>query len=317
MNNKMKSTCFLAQAAQEIQVTQGKAGMQKLLCFGILCAASLSVSAVAAELQSYDKLAKQLTIMNNIFTSSLQAQEDKTLKNTKISSLYLSGQGIVFIVKSSERFTWNSHGFGFNFSDDRSSSTSSSSDSSFEFFSHSDEKVEQMRLTNERQRAGAHQFREQQRELAANLRNLERDKRDLEYQLRTVSKDEKKTLVAEKKAITRQKAELEKVRVALKKKSVQMKQKQQTQQDKRLENRKDYYQKLAISLVDTLCTYGNSLKALPKGEYVNIVLKLAGDKVGRSYQDKILVLTKRDINACAMDKISTKKLLASAKNYQF
>ena len=135
--------------------------------------------------------------------------------------------------------------------------------------------------------------------------------------MRTVSKDEKKALVAEKKAITRQKAELEEVRVALKKKSVQMKQKQQTQQDKRLANRKDYYQKLAISLVDTLCTYGNSLKALPKGEYVNIVLKLAGDKVGRSYQDKILVLTKRDINACAMDKISTKKLLASAKNYQF
>jgi len=316
MNRQIKITNYLA---------QGKTKIQKLFCIGALCATTLSVGAVAAELQPYEKLSKQLTIMNSIFVSSLKAHPDKLLKKTKVDNIYLAGQGVVFTVKPKGNLPWNRHGFSFNFSNvvvPTAPVSFADSDSSFEFFSSSDDVAEQMRYTSEQQREGARQFRQQQRELAYNLRDLEREKKDLAYQLRAISKgeknkDEKQKLVAKQKAVTKQKVELQKTRVMLVKKSKELKKQQQVNQEKKLVERNQYYQKLTNTLVETLCTYGNSLKALPKGEHISIVLKSAGNKVAKRYQDKILVLSKRDINACAMDEISAKKLLASAKSYQF
>jgi len=294
-----------------------KRSAHKLLCLGTLCGATLSVGAVAADLQPYEKLSKQLTIMNDIFTSSLQAQSDNALKNTKISGLYLAGQGAVFTVKSSSGFDWNNRSFSFSFSDSSASTGSSVDDTSFEFFNNNENKAELMRMANEQQREKNHQFLEQQRELTFNLRDLEREKKDLAYQMRAAKKGEQESLIEQQKAIVKQKAELEKVRVILTKKSQKIKQQQKISKEKKLAARNEHYQKLTISLVETLCTYGNSLKALPKGEHVNIVLKSAGNRVGRSYQDKILVLTKRNINACVMDEVSAEKLLSSTKKYQF
>jgi len=315
MNKQVKLTNSL---------TQRKTTFRQLLCISALFAGTLNVGVVAAdEQQPYGKIAKQLDIMNNIFVSSLKSQQDKSLKNTKIDSLYLAGQGAVFTVKSSGNFAWSSHGFSFVFPDvvapvaPIAPGSSSDNDTSFEYFDHSDELVEQMEDAYEQQREYSRQFREQQRELAYELRDIERESRDLAYQLRNVSKEEKIELAKEQKAVKAQKAELEKKRAVMSQKSKEMKKQQKINQEKKLAERKEHYQKLTSSLVETLCTYGNSLKALPKNEYVSFVLKSAGNKVDNSYQDKIFVLTKRDISACAIDKISAEKLLASTKNYQF
>ncbi|MGB0938965.1 MAG: hypothetical protein ACPGTQ_16040, partial [Colwellia sp.] len=68
---------------------------------------------------------------------------------------------------------------------------------------------------------------------------------------------------------------------------------------------------------ETICTYGNGLRALSKDEYVSLILKSGGNKVGRGYQDQIYVFKKSDINACSIDKMDAKTLLTKAKTYQF
>ena len=298
-----------------------KTKLQQLLCISALLGGVVCGGVIAAdEQQPYGKLSKQLDIMNNIFVSSLQAQQDKPLKSTRIESLYLAGQGVVFTVKSASNFSWSRNGFNFVFPEviaPVAPLAPSGGNDSFEFFDNSDEIAEQMESAFEQQREYSREFREQQRDLAYDLRDIERESRDLAYQLRNVSKKEKKELVEEQKALSKQKAKLEKSRVLLAKKSKEMEKQQKINKEKNLAARKDHYQKLTASLIETLCTYGNSLKALPKGEHVSIVLKSAGDKVANSYQDKILVLTKRDIGACSIDKISAEKLLASTKSYQF
>jgi len=318
MNKQAKSTHFSIKR---------KTKFQRLLCISALIGGMVSAGIVAAdEQQPYGKLSKQLDIMNNIFVSSLKSLQDKSLNNTKIESLYLAGQGAVFTVKSTDSFAWSRNDFSFVFHDARAplaplaplAPVSHSEDNdSFEFFENSDEIAEQMESAYEQQREHNREFREQQRELAYELRDIERESRDLAYQLHNVSKEEQKKLIEEQKSLSVQKAELEKTRISLNKKSQEMKKKQQVSQSKKLAARKEHYQNLTSSLIETICTYGNSLKALPKGEHVSIVLKSAGDKVANNYQDKIFVLTKRDIVECAMDKISTEKLLASMKNYQF
>lgn len=301
-----------------------KTKLQQLLCISALLGGIVSAGVIAAdEQQPYGKLSKQLDIMNNIFVSSLQTQQDKSLKTTKIESLYLAGQGVVFTVKSSENFAWNRHDFSYVFHNAIAPVTPVAPNSSWEreisveFSDDSDELIEQMESAYEQQREYSREFREQQRDLAYDIRDIERESKDLAYQLRNVSKEDKKELIEEQKAINKQKAKLKKARVLLAEKSKKMEKQQKINKDKQLVVRKEHYQKLTTSLVEALCTYGNSLKALPKGEHVSIVLKSAGNKVANSYQDKIFVLAKRDIIECAIDKISAEKLLASTKIYQF
>ena len=83
------------------------------------------------------------------------------------------------------------------------------------------------------------------------------------------------------------------------------------------QQRIQHFDKLTTTVADTICMYGNGLKAIPKDEHVSVIIKLAGDKAGRHYQDKVFVFTKKDINSCANDKITSKKLLVKANKYQF
>ena len=107
------------------------------------------------------------------------------------------------------------------------------------------------------------------------------------------------------------------IKKALTAKAKQLKSKQVAEQNKRETARQNYYAGLSSMMAETLCLYGNGLRALPKGEHVTVILKSGGNKVGRQYQDKIHVFTKRDINGCAIDKISSAQLLEKSSAYQF
>ena len=89
---------------------------------------------------------------------------------------------------------------------------------------------------------------------------------------------------------------------------------QKAQQEKA---RDAYYQGLKTALTETLCLYGNGLKALPKNEHVSVILKSAGEKIGRRYKDSILVFSKKDISDCSADKITVSKLNQKSESYQF
>ena len=303
---------------------QGKNKLYQLFCFGALFSGIVSVGAIAAvDQQPYEKLTKQLDIMDDIFTSSLQSQQDKSLNNTKVDSLYLAGQGAVFTIRSSYRTTWDSNGFNFFYPDvavpvaPEVPIAPIADGASFEFFDQTPELIEQLELAYEQQREHNRQFRDQQRELAYELRDIERESRDLAYQLRNVSNEQKKELIEDKKLLSKKRDKLEKMRIALTEQSQAMKKKQQIEQETKIAERNEYYHKLTSSLVETLCTYGNSLKALPIDEHISLVLKSAGDRVDKTYQDRILVITKRDLNACVVDKMSAEKLLTSTTSYQF
>jgi len=160
-------------------------------------------------------------------------------------------------------------------------------------------------------------LRDEQRELKYEQRELERLARDLEYQSKRADADAKKELETELKSLEKKKAEFEKNRIAIEKQVAQVRTEQQKQIATQEKQRVTYYQGLTTSLAETLCLYGNGLKALPKDERVSLILKSGGDKEGRRYKDQIYVFNKKDISACSADKINVEKLLAKAKKYQF
>ena len=89
------------------------------------------------------------------------------------------------------------------------------------------------------------------------------------------------------------------------------------ERQEQLKLRQAYYGDVAEALAETICLYGNGLRALPSKENVNIVMKSAGNKVDNKFQDKIYVFNKRDILECAVEKITAKQLLAKGSGYQF
>lgn len=297
---------------------------KKLLSALAMSACLMTVSVAAADgAGRYDNLSKQLAIMNNIFTSSLQAQNDEKLRGTKVDSIYLAGQGVVFTVNSVNSFMWR-QGFNFVMPDivaPVAPVPSASAESDFKYFSNDENiviQIESAQEEHEQHQDHYRDLRDQQRDLAHQLRDLERESKDLAYQYSNVDKEEKTALKSEQKKLERQKVALTKNQKALAKRSKQFQVQQQKQQVQRQKQRSEQFALLTSSLVETLCTYGNSLKALPRNEHVSLLFKSAGDKTARSgYKDQIYVFNKKDIAACANDSITSSKLSSKAIHYQF
>ena len=295
---------------------------KKLLSALVVTTSFMTMSAQAADnTENYKALSKQLTIMNSIFKSSFQAQDNKALRSAKVDSLYLANQGVVFTVTTTNSYFLNSHGYSFVMPDivaPIAPVPPVGGDVDIEFFSDDEEIIIRMESEHEEHIENYRDLHEQQRELAYELRDIARENKDLTYQLRNVEKAEQAKLKAEQKALVKQKKELEKVKVRLEKKSKEMKAKKQQQQQKRLKQRTEQYALLSTSLIDTLCSYGNSLKALPNDEHISLIIKSAGKQSERKgYNDQVYVFNKKDILACSSDKISSEKLISKANKYQF
>ena len=169
----------------------------------------------------------------------------------------------------------------------------------------------------EHNREGYRELREEQRDLSYELRDVAREKRDIEYRLRRADDENKKELKSELAALNKQAAKLAVNEKEFKVKSEKLQKKQHAQKIEQEKARGTYYQGLKTSLTETLCLYGNGLKALPKKEHVSVILKSAGEKDGRRYKDSILVFTKNDISDCSADKITVSELTQKSQNYQF
>jgi hypothetical protein len=169
----------------------------------------------------------------------------------------------------------------------------------------------------EHNRDKTRELREEQRELAYNLRDVEREKRDLNYQLARASDDRKAEIKKDLKKLEQQESKLLADKVKITDKANELAKKQKAEQSKRIEHRAQYYQQLTVKLTETLCLYGNGLKELPKQEHVSVILKSAGEQSSGRYKDSILVFTKEDIASCSADKISAAKLMEKSQAYQF
>jgi DNA repair exonuclease SbcCD ATPase subunit len=291
----------------------------------------------ATDNNQYMAMHKQLEIMSNIIKSSVSMEEgQKNSKITSIESTYLKGQGIVFTINSkSGNNQWGNFNFNFTMPDfpimprpPRTPDFSSrqSDDSEFEAqinksvarsMENAAQAYEHAMESFEHNRENFRELREEQRDLSYELRDVTREKRDLEYQLLRADNDDKKELKAELSELSQQEKRLLAHQQEFAEKNEKLQKKHQAEQVKQEKVRSAYYQNLKVSLAETLCLYGNGLKALPKNEHVSVILKSAGNKVGRRYKDSILVFNKKDISDCSAEKISVAKLNLKSQNYQF
>jgi len=293
---------------------------------------------LAADNGEYAAMHKQLDIMSNIIKSSVSVQEGrKGSKITSIESTYLKGQGIVFTINSSSgNNQWGNFNFNFTMPDfpavpvppiaPVAPRRNSHNDAEYETqinesvarsMEEAAQAYEHAMESFEHNREGYRELREEQRDLSYELRDVAREKRDIEYKLRRADDENRKELQAELETLKKQSAKLAVSQKAFKERSEVMQKKQKAQKAEREKARGSYYQGLTASLTETLCMYGNGLKALPKTEHVSVILKSAGDKQGRRYKDSILVFSKKDISDCSADKITVAKLTKKGQNYQF
>jgi hypothetical protein len=297
-----------------------------------------SSSAIALDNSKYTAMHKQLDIMSNIIKSSVGVQQGrKGSRITGIESTYLKGQGIVFTINSSSGSNrWGDFNFNFAMPDfpavpvppvaPVASSRHTSDESEFQArmnesvarsMEEASQAYEHAMESFEHNREGYRELREEQRDLSYELRDVAREKRDIEYKLRRADNDDKKELKSELAALNKQAAKLAVNQKEFKIKSEKLQKEQQAQKAEQEKARSAYYKGLKNSLTETLCLYGNGLKALPKNEHVSVILKSAGEKVGRRYKDNILVFNKSDISDCSADKITVSKLAQKGQSYQF
>ncbi|MFD2164651.1 hypothetical protein ACFSJY_00100 [Thalassotalea euphylliae] len=309
----------------------------------LLCAATV-MTASASDNVNTEQLHKQLTIMEKIIRTSVQelGQERKVSLNS-IESTYLKGQGVLFTLRANGRAGhWGSYNYSYSYAmpplppmpalspdqiatiEEQVQEASEVANvdvnveiaKAMESASRSYERAMESLSEN---REELRDLRDEQRDIAHEMRDIEREGRDIEFQMRRADDEEKKALKAEKDKLANKKAKLEKEKQKLATRLQGFQTRQAAQQRKQEENRTTYYNNLSAQLSETLCLYGNGLRALPKGEHVTLILKDGGasNALGKGYNDKIHVFKKQDINACAIDKMSSKQLLEKSSAYQF
>ena len=280
----------------------------------------LAFSAQAAE-KNYDNLHKQLNIMNDIMMSSAKTPQNSGQSLIRsIDSVYLQGQGAIFTINSAHG--GSSHRQFFQmvapvpFVGIDQIVIANDEDFVIEFSEHEDE-FERVIEVFEQQREGARELRSEQREIAYEMRDITRQQKDIEYQLQRAEKNAKAELNTELKKLEKERVTLKEDKVQLDKKATKLNKQRKQQKVAQSKARTAHFSALNNTLVETLCLYGNGLQAIPNKEHVSLIIKGAGSKHSRGYKDQILVFTKKDINACANSKLTAKKLLAKADQYQF
>jgi len=290
-------------------------------------------SAHSAE-KSYDNLHKQLDIMNNIMLSSAKASSNSRHSLIRsIDSLYLQGQGAIFTITSNHG--GSSHRQFFQMvspiapvapsvpvapvsrmppMSDGDRGVMVDDDFDIEFSEHELERVIEV---FEQQREGARELRSEQREIAYEMRDIARERQDIEYQLQRVEKSTKDKLAKKLKKLEKEQVVLNKNKAKLDQKVLQQNKQIKEQNTAQQKARVEHFSALNNTLVETLCLYGNGLQAVPSEEHVSLIIKGAGNKSRQGYKDQILVFNKKDINACANSKLTAKKLLTKAEQYQF
>ncbi|MGB2741574.1 MAG: hypothetical protein WBC60_13580 [Cognaticolwellia sp.] len=286
----------------------------------------------------YADMHKQLSIMSDIIKSSVSDKprgQHSTIKS--IESSYLRGQGVVFIIHSANNNRqWGNYNFNFSmpempsmpeipiaplapevnkdFHENYDIDINQTVTHALESASVGYERAMQMFEEN---RDKTRELREEQRDLAYSLRDVEREKRDLNYQLSRASSERKVELKQDLDKLAEQEEKLREQQQKITQLTRHVEAEQKAEQEKKIKERISYYQQLSLKLTETLCLYGNGLKALPKNEHVSVILKSAGDKSARRYKDSVLVFSKEDISRCSGDKITAAMLMDKAQAYQF
>ncbi|PKI18106.1 hypothetical protein [Colwellia sp. 12G3] len=329
----MKVTNLIKKQNSSSNITQVKVKAKIAL---ISSALLLAFSAHGAD-KNYDDLHKQLTIMNDIMLSSAKvSQNSRQSLIRSIDSVYLQGQGAIFTINSAHGGSSHRQFFQMvaplppvspqarvaplapvaRVHGNERIVISDNEDFVIDFEEHEDE-FEHVIEVFEQQREGARELRSEQRDIAYEMRDIDRQRKDIEYQIQRAEKKVKEELTTELKKLEVERVALNNNKTKLEQKVTELNKVRETQQIAQSKARKEHFFALSSALVETLCLYGNGLREVPSEEYVSLIIKGAGSQQSRGFKDQILVFNKKDINACANSKLTAKKLLAKAEQYQF
>ncbi len=299
----------------------------------------LAFSAQGAD-KNYDNLHKQLNIMNDIMLSSAKVSQNSSQSLIRsIDSVYLQGQGAIFTINSAHGRSSYRQFFPVvapvsklpplqplqrvaplapvaPVNGREMIIISNNDDFVIDFEGHEDEFEHAIEIFEE-QREGARELRSEQRDIAYEMRDIERQRKDIEYQLQHAEKKVKNELTAELKNLEVERVVLNKNKTKLEQKVIKLNKVREAQQVAQAKARKEHFSALNSALVETLCLYGNGLREVPSNEHVSLIIKGAGNQHSRGFKDQILVFNKKDINSCANSKLTAKKLLSKAEQYQF
>lgn len=278
---------------------------------------------------------KQLNIMNNIVRTSLnEVGAESGYGIGQLESLYLAGQGVVFSMQTSSHSRY-SGGHPFRISaphvpvapvppvvsviEQEVVAEVEAQEMVMRTLETSAMNYEQAIEAMEQAREIAREIREQRRDVTYDLRDVEREIRDKRYQEKHLAKDKDalKELKSEIKQLEKEQKSLREQKRALSKKNEQQSKLRKEQLAKQKEIKQAYQAQVQLKFAETLCGYGNSLKALPKGEKISLVVKRGGEQVKSRYLDKVYIFNKSDVLKCVVDDIDAKSLLAKATQYSF
>lgn len=292
--------------------------------------ATLLITNVSHAGVDMDAMHKQLNIMNNIFKTSLNEIENNgKFRVSDVDSLYLAGQGVVFTVSSGGHFThWSGDNFTFITAPPAPVAPVIEQEiigdvdvdeiviRTMEAQTH---QYESAMEAMEHARELARELRDEQRDVTYELRDIERELRDKKYQEKRVVSDKEaaKEIKIEIKALEKEKQSLIEQKKVLTQKNRKQDKALKDKKAKQQAQRVEYNKQLHAQFSDSLCSYGNSLKALPKTEKVSLVIKRGGETVHRRTLDKVIIFNKSDVLQCVIDNIDAKQLLSKATHYSF
>ncbi|MBY6064886.1 hypothetical protein [Pseudidiomarina sediminum] len=298
--------------------------MRTLLTLSAVALALVAATTAHADEKQRSELRKQLEVMNSIFSTTLAQQQGKESRNRmhpeRLHYDYLAGQGVVYRLRVDgpslmifgERVSFpdvplppefDEHAvMDIEFEVSEALAEAESELAQIEILSDSVEMTESTTVfSGDGEIRIVREVSDDVRESAREMRELRRKERDLKLAERNAEAAESEKVKAELKAVqeelkAREKAYKE-AREELKAAREELRDKADERRAKRAEKRAEQVKVYEQTIAQTLCDYGQTLRALPNGEHVSFILEGAGDKENGG-SDKIYVFTKRQLQKC-------------------
>jgi hypothetical protein len=276
-----------------------------------LAAALIAPQLISAQTAIPDGVQRELNIMEEIFTASTRDRNNRGNHISPSESLYLPGQGMLFIFNMPGGF-WNGNGFSNNFN----------GNFDFDFDFDDDNDGNHVHIVTPappvpaatpagkggRSTANATQnYRDKLQDLNEQMRDKQEEMRDLQRKQRELARQQRSD------AAKYSQAEMDKVSKSVEKLGEEMSKlgtsindaQKQYQQERNAEAETRGKQQAAV-IFETLCKYGSTLQSLKSGEHVDLVMRNFGGNKTRVY-----VIEAASLKGCS----SGDKLQQDAKYY--
>jgi hypothetical protein len=224
-------------------------------------------NATRAQSGDYDQALRELNIMRNIFSASMQSENNRRFNLGSAEAIYLANQGMVFTFDMPGR-GWldipgleklqalNGGNFDFNF------------DFDFDY-----EGAEEFADDDPNANPAFADYQQQMRDFNEQMRDKQEEMREKQREMRDLQRAQRENDAADDSGLENLSDELEALSDELQQLSDSMNATQQTYDAERKAQLATIHQAYATRLFSTLCDYGTTLRSLSSGQHVSLVLQ--------------------------------------------